>query len=179
MQTLQLRPVEAFPEPAFSELVQSAFADYAPSDTLAAVLEDEAQAASGVPRRSTNLLRVAAFLGDTLVGWSQSRIDADATLHMINSGVAPLERRRGIYSQLVRWTIAQAGPQGGARIDSRHAASNSAVIVAKLKLGFVVSGFEYSEVYGPLVRLTYLVHDRRRQLYAARARPLRRATPGE
>ncbi len=96
---------------------------------------------------------------------------------MINSGVVPEERNRGIYSQLVRLVIEHARLQGYVAILSRHAANNNAVIIAKLKLGFFVSGFEYSEVYGPLVRLTFLLGNLRRTLYQNRSTPIRRARP--
>ena len=48
------------------------------------------------------------------------------------------------------------------------------VIIAKLDLGFFVSGFEYSEVYGPLVRLSYLPGNLRCSVYEARSKPIRR-----
>ena len=82
-------------------------------------------------------------------------------------------RRRGVYSQLVRRVIDHATSHGYTSVTSRHVASNVAVIIAKLRLGFQISGFEYSEVYGPLVGLTYLVADARRDLYRARTAPLR------
>ena len=91
---------------------------------------------------------------------------------MVNSGVSPGLRRRGIYSRLVEATIAHADSHGFFRIISRHVPSNNAVIIPKLRLGFMVSGFEYSEVYGPLVRLTYLIGHKRRELYRARSMPV-------
>lgn len=76
---------------------------------------------------------------------------------MVNSGIFPEFRRRGIYSGLVKATIAYADTHGFLKIISRHVPSNNAVIIPKLRLGFMVSAFEYSEVYGPLVHLTYLI----------------------
>ena len=85
------------------------------------------------------------------------------------------ERRKGIYSALVQALLVHAASQGYSNVRSRHTATNTAVIVAKLKLGFQISGFEYSEVYGPLVQLNYLVGEARRKLYEARAAPIRPA----
>ena len=89
--------------------------------------------------------------------------------------MALAERRKGIYSQLVQAVLAHAEAQGCAVVTSRHVAANVGVIIAKLRLGFLVSGFEYSEVYGPLVRLTYRVREERRKLYGSRAAPIRPA----
>ena len=92
---------------------------------------------------------------------------------MLNSGVASTERRKGIYSQLVRAVLDHASSLGYSKVTSRHAAANSAVNIAKLRLGFQVSGFEYSEVYGPLVHLTYFANEARKRLYLSRAASIR------
>ncbi len=60
-------------------------------------------------------------------------------------------------------------------VASHHVPVNVPVIIAKLRLGFLMTGFEYSEVYGPLVRLSYVVGEKRRELYRRRAIPLRPA----
>ena len=50
--------------------------------------------------------------------------------------------------------------------------SNNVVIIANLKLGFHITGMEYSEELGPLVRLTYFHGKHRSQLFKQRARAL-------
>lgn len=168
--------VDQFPEPAFAMLAAEAFSDYEASELLSAVLSEEAAAGSrSLGPDDEGTLRIAAFRGDALVGWTFARAEGANHLHMFNSGVAPAERRHGIYSRLVQLAIEHASSRGHVAIVSRHAANNNAVIVAKLKLGFFVSGFEYSEVYGPLVRLTFLLGDLRRSLHKTRSTPIRRA----
>jgi ribosomal protein S18 acetylase RimI-like enzyme len=175
MNSISFRVLESFPEPAYSELIDEAFSDYDESELLTAVSADEAAARpTAIGGESGAALRVGAFRQEKLVGWTYANPEGSSLLYMVNSGVAPDERNRGIYSGLVRLVIEEAKSRGYTYIWSRHAANNNAVIVAKLKLGFMVSGFEYSEVYGPLVRLTYILGDRRRQLYKSRANPIRR-----
>jgi ribosomal protein S18 acetylase RimI-like enzyme len=176
MKDITFRVVDTFPEPAFSTLTDAAFADYEPSELLADVANAEAAAQSITPAATDeDALRIGAFRGEVLVGWTFARREGASHLLMINSGVAAAERRRGIYSELARLVLEHARSRGCVAVLSRHSANNNPVIVAKLKLGFFVSGFEYSEVYGPLVRLTYLVGELRRTLYAARSSPIRRA----
>jgi len=178
MNSVTFRVVDAFPEPAFSALVDEAFSDYLPSDLLTDVAREEAAARIAAREPATKgALRIGAFSGETLIGWTFASPEGTGLLYMINSGVTPAEQRKGIYSELSRLVIEHAKSRGYAAILSRHAANNNAVIVAKLKLGFFVSGFEYSEVYGPLVRLTYLLGDLRRNLYKTRSSPIRRARP--
>ena len=180
MNDLNFRVVDKFPEPAYSLLAREAFADYEASSLLTEVLNEEAAVRSGTHSAADeDALRIGAFRGDALVGWTFARVEGVTHFHMINSGVAPAQRRQGIYSRLAGLVIENARSRGCAAILSRHAANNNAVIVAKLKLGFFVSGFEYSEVYGPLVRLTFLLGERRRTLHRIRSSPIRRAdSPG-
>lgn len=178
MNGITFRVLEEFPEPAYTTLVQQAFSDYDESQLLTDVAHEEqalrTQASNIANERA---LRIGAFRGDTLVGWTCASPEGASLLYMINSGVAPEERQKGIYSELARLVVEHARAQGYAVILSRHAANNNPVIIAKLKLGFFVSGFEYSEVYGPLVRLTYLLGNLRRTLYQVRSNPIRRARP--
>ena len=175
MSNIQFRVLESFPEPAYSALVDGAFSDYDESKLLLAVSEEEAAARSPALASTTNAaIRIGAFREEKLVGWTYANPEGSSILYMVNSGVALNERNKGIYSELVQLVIDEAKSKGYTYIWSRHAANNNAVIIAKLKLGFMVSGFEYSEVYGPLVRLTYILGEKRRQLYKSRANPIRR-----
>ena len=178
MNDLSYRVVAKFPEPAYTTLVREAFADYEPSKLLTEVSVEEAALRSATPSAAEDgMLRIGAFRGDALVGWTFAHTEGASHFHMVNSGVAPAERRHGVYSTLARMVIENARLRGCVAILSRHAANNNAVIIAKLKLGFFVSGFEYSEVYGPLVRLTFLLGERRRTLHRIRSSPIRSADP--
>lgn len=177
MLNLTLRPLEVAPEVELSALQRVAFSEYEPSLRLAEVLASEA--ASRVDKTNSHVqakFGIAAFRGDVLVGWTQGHHEGANQFYMLNSGVAAAERRRGVYSLMVRAVLEHAKSQGYATVRSRHTATNSGVIIAKLQLGFQVSGFEYSEVYGPLVQLTHLVSEARRTLYRDRTVPLRAAS---
>jgi len=173
---ITLRPLEAAPEPDLATLQHDVFADYAQSSLLAEILAAESAArCEGSSAKVQASFGLAAFRADVLVGWTQGYLDGRSQFYMLNSGVARAERRKGVYSQLVRAVVAHAESQGYSAVRSRHTAANTAVLIAKLRLGFQVSGFEYSEVYGPLVQLTYLVGEARRNLYRTRASPIRPA----
>ena len=176
----RLRIMENFPEPEFTALRDVAFADFGePSRLLADVLADEtlkARPETSGPNEKSPQLRIGAFIENRLVGWSYAKGEG-SQLHMVNSGVLPDLRRQGIYFRLVEATITYAGTYGFNKIFSRHVPTNNAVIVPKLRLGFMVSGFEYSEVYGPLVHLTYLVGNKRRELYRTQSRPIVPSAP--
>ena len=176
MEDIVLRPLESAPSAQLSALQSAAFADFVASQQLAEVVASELVARSPLaPKQVQSAFGLAAFRGEVLVGWSQGYREGSNQFYMLNSGVATAERRKGIYSALVQALLVHAASQGYSNVRSRHTATNTTVIVAKLKLGFQISGFEYSEVYGPLVQLNYLVGEARRKLYEARAAPIRPA----
>jgi L-amino acid N-acyltransferase YncA len=173
---IALRPLESAPSAELAALQSAAFADYAQSKQLAEVIASEYSARSeDASTRVPGRFGLVAFRGETLVGWSQGYREGTNQFYMLNSGVANAERRKGVYSLLVKGMLTHAESQRYLTVRSRHTATNTAVIIAKLKLGFHVSGFEYSEVYGPLLQLTYLVSQARRELYENRASPIRPA----
>jgi ribosomal protein S18 acetylase RimI-like enzyme len=176
MSDIVVRVVESFPEPAILALQRKVFADFEKSEALAQVLASEAATrADELNAPHPSMFRVAAFRGKVLVGWTQGYREGKAKFYMLNSGVAAKERRKGVYTRLVQTVLAHAETQGYSVVASHHVPANVPVIIAKLRLGFLMTGFEYSEVYGPLVRLTYVVGEKRRELYRRRAVPLRPA----
>jgi ribosomal protein S18 acetylase RimI-like enzyme len=174
MTEITLRPLETVPESELAALSEEVFADEQPSELLTEVLAIEAAArraqADSMPQGSFGL---AAFRGNKFVGWTQGYRLGTNQFHMLNSGVAAAERRTGVYTQLVRAVLEHAQAQGYVAVRSLHVAANSPVIIAKLRLGFYIAGFEYSEVYGPLVQLRYIVGEPRRRLFKARTVAIR------
>lgn len=168
----RIATVELFDEPLFTHLSRSIFGDQA-----------GARASLELPRAvdvtQPVMLRIGAFESDALVGWTYGWFERGGTYYMANSAVLPDHRRKGIYSALVRRTVEAAAWQGSSVVRSRHVAANNAVLVAKLKLGFVVTGSEFSEEFGLLIRLSYFCDDARRQLFCERAGPItNRASDG-
>lgn len=174
MSEVTLHPLETVPASDLAALSNEVFGDEQPSEQLADVLLAEAAARSSQADESLeNSFGLAAFRGSKLVGWTQGYRVGTNQFHMLNSGVAVAERRNGVYSQLVRAVLTHAQSQGYISVRSLHVAANSSIIIAKLRLGFYISGFEYSEVYGPLVQLRYLVGEPRRNLYKSRTASIR------
>lgn len=169
-----LAPLAAASESELLALRLSVFEDHEESSMMSDVFAAEAAARpSSVSTEWPYPFGLVAFRGSTLVGWTEGHRQGRGQFFVMTSGVTPSERRNGVYSMLVRGVLDYAASQGYVKVNSAHAASNAAVLIAKLKLGFVVSGFEYDEFGGPTVVLTYMVNEKRRQLYDARARSLR------
>jgi ribosomal protein S18 acetylase RimI-like enzyme len=177
MTDITLRSLNTVPEPELAALSDEVFGHEQPSELLADVVAAEAHAYSvQTDEKQPGTFGLAALRGNKLVGWTEGFRVGSNQFHMLNSGVAVAERRTGVYSQLVQAVLDHAKSHGYSTVRSLHVATNTPVIVAKLRLGFFIAGFEYSEVYGPLVQLKYLVGEQRRRLYRARTESIRPAS---
>ncbi len=54
-------------------------------------------------------------------------------------------------------------------ITSRHKMFNNAILIPKLKAGFIIQKFEVSDVFGSMVHLAYFVNPARRKMMSYRA----------
>jgi ribosomal protein S18 acetylase RimI-like enzyme len=114
-------------------------------------------------------LNLGVFLGDEFVGWSFGMQESAERFYMINAGVLPEHRRRGLYSALLPHVLSRVQAQGFQIAYSRHAATNNRVLVPKLRAGFVITGLELSERFGTLVHLSYFFNALRRRVLDVRS----------
>ncbi len=78
--------------------------------------------------------------------------------YMVNTVFAPAFQGRGLYRALLPRVVAAVADAGFAELYSRHRADNNAILVPKLKAGFVIAAFEITPKFGLLVHLRrYLV----------------------
>jgi hypothetical protein len=106
---------------------------------------------------------------DTFVGWSWGFQENAATYYMVNSAVLEKHRRKGLYSLLVRRSVEILSKKGFQLIYSRHCATNNAVIIPKLKAGFIISKMEIDDRFGILIHLHYYTNAMRRKIMDYRA----------
>ena len=111
----------------------------------------------------------AVYQGNAFVGWSTGWQETESAYGMFNTGVLPEHQGRGIYTALLQVVIERVRTQGFQVITSRHNATNNQVIVPKLKAGFVITGLELSDGFGTLVKLSYFVNDKRREVLDMRS----------
>lgn len=113
-------------------------------------------------------LRLGVFVDGQCVGWSVGHQESAETYYMRNSAILPEFRRQGLYTSLMHKTISILKEKGFQRIYSRHSATNNAVIIPKLKAGFLITSLEVSDIFGVLVHLTYFPKELRRKIMSYR-----------
>lgn len=80
---------------------------------------------------------------------------SESVYRMWHTNVHPDYRRRGLYSLILQGTIAYTAALGFDTLTSEHAPCNNPIIVAKLRAGFRIYGFEVDPVVGPSLILRY------------------------
>jgi hypothetical protein len=176
MNGISVRVAERFPEPAFSQLQAKVFCDVQQaSSALAQVLQTESvDFPEATPAPSTSFspfLRLGAYDGDELVGWSFGWLERGRVFYMANSGVLERYRRHGVYSALVDAVCGHARAMGAVMVRSQHSVLNNAVIIAKLRMGFHVAGMSQSAQLGSLVELVRHLSEERHALFRSRVVP--------
>jgi GNAT superfamily N-acetyltransferase len=96
------------------------------------------------------------------VGWSFGFQTSSQEFYMCNTAILEQHRGRGLYKALLPVIIARVSALGFQVIFSRHAMTNNAVIIPKLRAGFVMSNVELSDSFGTLIRLSFFTNAGRR-----------------
>jgi GNAT superfamily N-acetyltransferase len=102
--------------------------------------------------------RFIFYEADRAVGWFFGRMEDAITFRMNNTGVLPDHRRHGLYTAFTVRLLAYLKALGYERVISYHHPTNRAILIAKLKLGFNITGHWLSEDSGAVVRLTYFFY---------------------
>lgn len=110
-------------------------------------------------------LRLVLLYQDEVVGWTYGWQDGVHTddFYMAASLVLPEHRRQGLYRALVKRVLEVTYSVGFGAVRSRHIYTNNPVLIAKLKLGFFINGFEQDETVGTVVRTIYYHNDFRKK----------------
>lgn len=161
-----LRSVDRFAEPGFTELVDRLLHD-PDRRTMAPLFLGSADTPPTASQAQQ--VRIGAFAGERLVGWSHGRLPQAGAFYVSNSAVEHDYRRQGVYTRLLAGMEEEARALGCTRIDSHHRAANTPVLIAKLKAGYVIVGTEFTAEMGLLVKLSKQLVARREDLFHARA----------
>ena len=173
---VELRQVETFDEAAFAALIEPIFGNAAREQYLRELIGAEADDRNKAMRATLpkpERIRIGAFDGERLVGCSSGWFEFGGNFYIGLSAVDPEYRQQGIYTRMLNAIENAVRERGGLMISSQHVATNNAVLIAKLRCGYVIAGTEYSEQMGLLVRLVLQLSPERRALFASRTGTLK------
>jgi RimJ/RimL family protein N-acetyltransferase len=156
--------------PDFRALIKRSNAHYAILDESKLLNEQQSAMRQALKEKMKGAIRRLVFVlkDDVLVGWCFGLQKDSDTFEMINSGIISDYRRQGLYSQCLDMMVNHVAELGFQKISSRHHPNNNAVLIPKLKKGFVITGMEMSDNFGMLVHLTYFLNQKRANVYDVR-----------
>jgi ribosomal protein S18 acetylase RimI-like enzyme len=167
-----LKVLQRFEEPLFKEWVKDFYYKEMGGVEIDQFLNEEELASKLILEERLSgpfRIRIGVFFEDKLVGWSFGWQESDSIFFMANAGILPEHRRKGLYTQLISKVIEIAKSKGFQVVSSKHVAVNNAVIIPKLKAGFVVTGMELNDRYGTMVVLSHYMNESRKHLLNVRA----------
>jgi hypothetical protein len=110
-------------------------------------------------------LYLAAFdENDSFMGWSWGFQESNTDFYMCNSAILPQFRKKGIYTAIMKEMIKIIGHEGFQLIYSKHNATNNAILIPKLKEGFLISKMEIDDKFGVLIHLHYYFNETRKKI---------------
>jgi len=112
-----------------------------------------------------NCYRLFFYLkkGEEKIGWFKGEQKDKDCFSMSNTGIFPEHQGKGIYKAMLPKVLELLQEAGFQRVISYHQATNNSIIIPKLKAGFLITGFELSDEYGLLIKLTYYFNETRRK----------------
>ncbi|CAM5791708.1 GNAT family N-acetyltransferase [Rhizobacter sp. Root404] len=178
---VEIRQVETFDEAAFAALTEPVFGNEARERYMRALVGAEVDDRNKALRATLpkpERIRIAALDGDRLVGCSSGWFEfGGGNFYIGLSAVDPAYRQQRIYTRMLGLMEQTVRERGGLLITSQHVATNTPVLIAKLKAGYVIAGTEYLDQMGLLVRLVLHLTPERRALFESRTATLRPPAP--
>jgi ribosomal protein S18 acetylase RimI-like enzyme len=117
-----------------------------------------------IDTKSHFFLYLGIFKAEEFVGWSWGFQQSDESFYMCNSAILPKYRRLGLYSRVIEKSVDILKEEGFQIITSRHTATNNAVLIPKLKAGFIIQKMELDDRFGVLIHLSYFTNKTRRKI---------------
>ena len=148
--------------PIFSELRPTVFSEN--NDINYSSYWSEEESAKNKDLQSKFKTEVRSYLfckdGDKVVGWSFGFQKDAEEFYMVNSAVIPEYRNIGIYKNLLSMMLEKAKTDGFQIVSSNHHASNNAILIPKLKVGFKIVGMKLNARFGTLIELHYYTNEK-------------------
>jgi len=114
-------------------------------------------------------IKLALLSEDSMIGWSYGWQINNTDFNVGGSLVLPEYRFKGLYSAMMKRMLEITKAEGFSAVHSKHISTNNPILIAKLKLGFMINGFELDEVMGTLIKMVYHHNEIRRKAAFFRA----------
>jgi hypothetical protein len=164
---LRIAMVDNIPENIFQRLMKENVLNGHPALNWQSELNEiEKEKHELLKDRMKNRLRLKLVIlhGEEIVGLTSGW--QLATSHDYYMGISLVKsefRKQGLYSKMLDIVLAITEKEGFSTVKSRHINTNAPVLIAKLKKGFIINGFEIDDSMGALLTMTYYHNNTRKR----------------
>ena len=165
---IKIAEVDNYPEEVFQKLVHENLLNNYPSLSWRSELSEKNKAADDSLKALINnrfKLRLVVLHKEKIIGltygWQLAINHSD--FYMGISVIEESFRNKGLYSELLDRVLNITKEKGFSAVKSRHINTNNPVLIAKLKKGFIINGFELDESMGALLKMSYYHNDIRKK----------------
>lgn len=110
-------------------------------------------------------LRLVLYLGEKPIGWHNGFAIDHETFYMQNSAVIEEMRGKGYYGALLDGILEFVRDEGFQVVTSLHHPNNAAILIPKLKRGFIITSTQFHERFRFLVEMKYFMNAERKRAY--------------
>jgi len=110
-------------------------------------------------------LKMVILHKEEIIGWHYGYATDAETYYMQNSAVIVEHRGRGLYSELLKAVLEKLAQDGFQVVTSIHHPNNPAVLIPKLKQGFVISGMHFHERFKSVIELKLIFNPERKKAF--------------
>ena len=155
---LQIVHIEAYPKDDFKNLIDDTLGNYHPllqwQESLTDIEKTKHEALKA-PLKNVYQIKLAVIHNGEMVAICSSFQESSTTVMMGISAIRNDFRGRGLYSALAKRVLEMTREAGFQAVSSYHLMTNNPILIAKLKLGFNIFGFETHAVHGTLLKMVF------------------------
>lgn len=159
-------------KPVFDQYHRDVFAENHSFNLWSILSQEELDSADRLRKNMGDPFKLRLLAYDenqNILGWSWGFQESTTVFYMCNSAVLPQYRKQGVYTALMKKCLEILKNEGFQMAYSRHTATNNAVIIPKLKAGFIISKMEIEDKFGVVIHLHYYFNKLRRKIMDYRA----------
>jgi ribosomal protein S18 acetylase RimI-like enzyme len=114
-------------------------------------------------------LFVLIYMNNEFVGWHFGEQTSPDEYYMRNSAILEGFRGQGYYEAMLKHMVGLLIAKGFQVLTSKHHPNNPAVLIPKIRSGFLITATELDDRFGFLVTLKYFTNEARRAGFCRRA----------
>ena len=110
-------------------------------------------------------LKLGIYKGEQPVGWHWGFAVDPETYYMQNSAIVVTHRNQGFYTILLTAILQKIKEEGFQVVTSTHHPNNTAILIPKLKRGFIITAAQFNEKFRFIIEMKLFFDEKRKKAF--------------